>query len=716
MKKILFLLILLPLLWGGLLSAQTVSNLAVMPGASGSPSTVTFDVEWTAATLPTPWLDSMWVFVDYNKNGKMERLLISGGTLTEHTATKAGTGIFIPENDMGAWVYGDARSAGNFSAKVELYTKETDIIIAGACAYASSYPPVGDWLSDSKLGFTGTPWYEITLEHTNGGTITVSSGGAFFLPCSYTVSSFTDRTGAPGMFNCIRPATHTLSGANVCEGEEVTLTLAGSESEWKYQLYNGSTPVGIVKDGGGVLTFEDTPASDGEYTYTVRTVGGNGVRCDMPVSTALNVTVNPEPKNLSLTASTATVCANQPVTLTALPAGAASYSIDGSTWQSSNIFSRSLAIATTYTLYVKTAAGCTATKADAATVTVIALPDAPTSPSSNVRCGNGTVTFSASVPVGHTIDWYTTWSGGTLVNGGSGTTSFSPSIYSTTIYHAQARNTATGCVSATRLPVTGTVNDTPYITYVTKDGEDYNKTVQRGGAMSPITYTAHNATGIFLYSGPLPDGITGSVDYYDNLVFVIKGTPTSSVSAGVYYYQVGATHTSCPSVVGTHSGWIEVITTPPAAKTTNTWTFGSQIWSDLIVAQPTNCTRVSFSLTSVDYPSPEYSVISSNEYYYNWVCVDAAQSVMCPSPWRVPTKSDFETLAGNTSFATLYSAWGSGGTFFAGSNHVDYEGFSQWLWSSESDYSIYKWLFITDGSINSSAQKHGFQVRCVKDS
>jgi hypothetical protein len=135
-KLLLFVMIILPTV----LVAQnaTVSNLQVSPGSVGSPSTVTFDVRWDKATLTTPWLDSMWVFVDYNKNGRMERLLVSGGTLTEHTATKTGTGIFIeePNNDKGAWVYGDARTnaAGSFSAKVQLFTKETDIVIAGACA------------------------------------------------------------------------------------------------------------------------------------------------------------------------------------------------------------------------------------------------------------------------------------------------------------------------------------------------------------------------------------------------------------------------------------------------------------------------------------------------------------------------------------------------------------------------------------------------------
>jgi uncharacterized protein (TIGR02145 family) len=205
MKKLfLFAMIILP----AMLSAQTVSNLQVSAGAAGSPGTVTFDVEWNKADLDlkTLWLDSMWVFVDYNKNGKMTRMLISGGTLTTHTATKAGTGEFIPENDMGAWVYGDARYAGSFSATVQLYTKETDIIIAGACAYASSYPPVSNWLDDTRIVFNGTPMYEIKLLHEDGFTIeTVEAGSTFLLPCDYTMSSFTDKTGAPGITGIYQP-------------------------------------------------------------------------------------------------------------------------------------------------------------------------------------------------------------------------------------------------------------------------------------------------------------------------------------------------------------------------------------------------------------------------------------------------------------------------------------------------------------------------------
>jgi hypothetical protein len=534
MKKLfLFVMIILPTT----LLSQTVSGLKVET-AAGSPSTVTFDVEWNKADLDlkTLWLDSMWVFVDYNKNGKMTRLLITGGTLTEHSPAKAGTGEFIPENPMGAWVYGDARTNSPFSATVQLYTDETTI--AGACAYASSYPPLGQYVSESEIIFSGTPMYEVTLIPDGGGAAeTVSSGSTFLLPCSYTVSSFTDATGAPGIFNCIRPATYTLSalpGTEVCDGTAVTLTLDGSESGWKYQLYNGSTPVSIVKDGGGALTFS-AAAAVGGYSYTVRTVDGDGVRCDMPVSAVLHVTVNPLPENLSLitTFEASAICEGQSATLTASATGAASYSIDNNVWQTTTAFNVSPTSNKSYTLYVKSAAGCTATKTNALTVMVNPLPAAPTGASSNARCGSGTVTFSASVPGGNTIDWYTTSTGTALVSGGSSVTSFSPSIGSSTTYYAQARNSITGCISATRTPVTGTVNEVP----VAPTSPSSNSRCDAG----TVTFSA--------------DAAGNTIDWYDALTggsTVTGGYGVTSFSPSIgssttYYAQARNSITGCIS-------------------------------------------------------------------------------------------------------------------------------------------------------------------------
>jgi hypothetical protein len=78
-------------------------------------------------------------------------------------------------------------------------------------------------------------------------------------------------------------------------------------------------------------------------------------------------------------------------------------------------------------------------------------PNAPTGVNGS-RNGTGTVSISATVPTGVTVDWYTNSTGGNpfLVNSTIYTT---PTISTTTSYYAQARNTTTGCISSTRTEV-----------------------------------------------------------------------------------------------------------------------------------------------------------------------------------------------------------------------------------------------------------------------
>ncbi|MDR3181181.1 MAG: hypothetical protein LBT61_04550, partial [Prevotellaceae bacterium] len=189
------------------LSAQngvTVSGLAVDAG------TVTFNVSWKTPMPVSPWSDTVWVFVDYNNVGRMERLPVTGATASAGTVTK------ISGNDKGVWIVGNARANGSFSATVKLlFNAATNV--AGACAYASNYPPVGEYISGTELSFTGTPPYEIVLKDSGSGTITRESGSPFSVPASYTVQSFSDKTGAPGIMSCTPPgATVNFTAFNPC--------------------------------------------------------------------------------------------------------------------------------------------------------------------------------------------------------------------------------------------------------------------------------------------------------------------------------------------------------------------------------------------------------------------------------------------------------------------------------------------------------------------
>ena len=78
----------------------------------------------------------------------------------------------------------------------------------------------------------------------------------------------------------------------------------------------------------------------------------------------------------------------------------------------------------------------------------------------SARCGPGSVTLHATVPVPETTDWYDTITGGTPLLIGD-TTFVTPSIALTTTYYAETRNDSSGCTSAIRTPVIATIHPLP---------------------------------------------------------------------------------------------------------------------------------------------------------------------------------------------------------------------------------------------------------------
>jgi hypothetical protein len=189
------------------------------------------------------WSDTVWVFVDYNKNGVMTRLPVTSATATAGTVTK------VQGNDKGVWVVGNARSAGSFSATVRLLTDITDV--AGACAYASNYPPVGEYKTYKQLVFTGTPMYNLVLRHLDNKTDTIYrvSDGNYDLPEDYILVSFTDATGAPGR----------------CTESSAVPPLAVSATKW---YFGGQTWSDVIYATPTGCTSVNSPTSNptrGEY-------------------------------------------------------------------------------------------------------------------------------------------------------------------------------------------------------------------------------------------------------------------------------------------------------------------------------------------------------------------------------------------------------------------------------------------------------------------
>jgi hypothetical protein len=136
----------------------------------------------------------------------MERLPVTSATATAGTVEK------ISGNDTGVRLIGNARSAGSFSATVQLLTSQLDV--AGACAYASNYPPVGEYTEANKIKFTGTPPYDLVLTSAESGTYTYSINDSYYhLHEGETLQSFTDKTGAPGRIQSIYAYPPTAASA-----------------------------------------------------------------------------------------------------------------------------------------------------------------------------------------------------------------------------------------------------------------------------------------------------------------------------------------------------------------------------------------------------------------------------------------------------------------------------------------------------------------------
>jgi hypothetical protein len=254
------------------LFAQTngvaISNFAVDAG------TVTFEVSWNKADMPSIWSDSVWVFVDYNDNGTMKRLPLTGAALLESSAPGYGRVIEVPGNTSGMWVAGNARStvSGSFWAKVQLYTTEN--VVGGACVYASNYPPVGRFTTGSDIAFTGTPMYNITFKRTDGTTYTLSSRDNMPVLPTDTLLSFVDATGAPGIIvSHVKYCFDYNPGKIVGDGEIVVDPVCGVYYSAGAIGGDGDMlPVCVSYAAGVVGGLDDAPP--GCATYRAGSVGG----------------------------------------------------------------------------------------------------------------------------------------------------------------------------------------------------------------------------------------------------------------------------------------------------------------------------------------------------------------------------------------------------------------------------------------------------------
>ena len=129
---------------------------------------------------------------------------------------------------------------------------------------------------------------------------------------------------------------------------------------------------------------------------------------------------------------------------------------------------------------------CSSIESSAVTITVNALPGAPTlSPNTDEVCSGKPFTLPGD------YNWYEVSTGGTKLNSAT----ISAGITSNKSYWAEAKN-ASGCVSSTRTEYTLTVNDKPAVPTLSADKTSLvspdKATLTAGNTTNGLTYTLYN--------------------------------------------------------------------------------------------------------------------------------------------------------------------------------------------------------------------------------
>jgi hypothetical protein len=121
---------------------------------------------------------------------------------------------------------------------------DSQTAVAGACAYASNYPPVAEYnisVNNVSVSFTGTPPYDLVV-NTGSGTASAQAYSTYNLFAGQTLASFTDKTGAPGI---IKPGYNQPQGGCTFTQPAVVGTFADFHNT---SVYSSSTYVTLTDE------------------------------------------------------------------------------------------------------------------------------------------------------------------------------------------------------------------------------------------------------------------------------------------------------------------------------------------------------------------------------------------------------------------------------------------------------------------------------------
>ncbi|MBF4464030.1 gliding motility-associated C-terminal domain-containing protein [Flavobacterium sp. LC2016-12] len=277
----------------------------------------------------------------------------------------------------------------------------------------------------------------------------------------------------------------------ICTGTATTLTAtldAGETIRW----YDAAT-AGTLLTSTAAYT---TPALTTDTTYYVEITRNGCVNSERnPVLITITDPVLP-----TISTTGTTICSTGPTQTTTLsvsnPVAGTTYS-----WFSTATGGVALASGTTYTptvptgvtnFYVEASIGaCNSATRTTVTVTSTPVPALATvlTQSVSILSGQNATLTASTTEANVVLDWYDVPTGGTKLLGDSNTFT-TPILTATKTYYVESRNTAGGCVSATRVPVTVTVLATPLGTCLEANSQ---QTTQNGLCLLCSSTTPNNS-------------------------------------------------------------------------------------------------------------------------------------------------------------------------------------------------------------------------------
>jgi Ig-like domain CHU_C associated/SdrD B-like domain/PKD-like domain len=312
----------------------------------------------------------------------------------------------------------------------------------------------------------------VTTQEVSNITLTSSLSG-----CASAVNNFTITVNPT-------PSVNAIANQTICAGSAVAATsFVSTPTGATFNWINSNVNTGLSASGTGTIAaFNAANVAAQEVSTITVTPTINGC---VGTSNNFTITANPNP----ILAISTTACSVDLLTYDI------SFTSDGTVTSTAGTVDNiaktvtGIPAATNVTL---TATLGTCTKMQDVTAPNCACPTiaAPTSGGNQIICQNQTIpSLTVTVGTGETADWYDASTGGTLLL--SGNVSYTPTAAGT--FYAQARNSGSSCLSATRTAVQLTIKQVPTVT------SPANITVCANGAIPAIPFTGTtNAT--FMWS------------------------------------------------------------------------------------------------------------------------------------------------------------------------------------------------------------------------